>query len=911
METQEFSLLSSLRGDLKLEEFIQPHYKECYRLAIDCLTNGGTESYQEFLKGERLGSFLSEDELLFITQKAENIPPKNDVEETIGPLDDHSSSGTYWPVHSEGDAPDLELGWPDVLQEKLQTNIDLLFHPPRQNNPTIKEVVRKQIQDARQVVAIAMDEFTDVDIFKEAVDASIRGVPVYVLLDDFHLKSFLAMAENQDVKINQLRNMRVRTVKGPDYLCGSGVKFHGAMEQKFLLVDCLTAIYGSYGFTWSFEKIHLSMVQLITGHLVKSYDEEFRTLYARSTVPSELCHPEGLSQRNGRQILPQNTHKVERRDHLRHTLDTVYRKTCERKLGARDRERKLFEEEPHNVGLIQENGIDFNNQMPQFPSAESINFIKRHSYAGERQDGCTPQNFRPRASNWNISRETGSGTNNFPVDNCLQVAQIQRGHNMRQSYSGIDKQVISMQQNLPTLENTSKSFMRTFRIDSYLKRPEVPFGDSSDYLDQFEPQDKGNSFVQGRMRSSLVFRSTVPEQMEPNRHINNPSTCANSLAAPNTPSHYSSMHWNPTAAPENSISNDGYMFNRKSLQILDDNRNTANYAPGLHSYPAVYASLGRSAGRHRIQNPDIMSDSWQKRRSLADPRPNPEYKHESSSQMYGDFSRMPVNRSTAEVNAQSGGYRSNLKEDKRSASHYDVKSVTDTKSHGTPNWQQPPCRTVSAAALEVNSRDLTPNSNSTSPAHFPMKSSKKIKSFVNVPVRKEHSVGTAETLSLQSSCSTDTLTADDEARVSYRGAKPPQSTTNSVRSSSGHQMKQVDGDNPTSSKPRFTTEELQNPPAVSLPKPTTQKKPGIFDRSSRPVPNPTSWSKDRGPENRLYSRYESFCSIDKKRSQEKTKSLPKAEADIEHNITRTARGHHENKLEKFIQRMGHLIHKHK
>lgn len=56
-----------------------------------------------------------------------------------------------------------------------------------------------------QVIAIVMDRFTDVDIFKETVDASIRGVPVYVLLADSHLKSFLTMAENQDVKIQQLR----------------------------------------------------------------------------------------------------------------------------------------------------------------------------------------------------------------------------------------------------------------------------------------------------------------------------------------------------------------------------------------------------------------------------------------------------------------------------------------------------------------------------------------------------------------------------------------------------------------------------------------------------------------------------------------------------------------------------------
>lgn len=50
-----------------------------------------------------------------------------------------------------------------------------------------------------------MDEFTDVDIFKEVVNASLRGIPVYILLDDFHVKSFLTMAENQDVNIRKLR----------------------------------------------------------------------------------------------------------------------------------------------------------------------------------------------------------------------------------------------------------------------------------------------------------------------------------------------------------------------------------------------------------------------------------------------------------------------------------------------------------------------------------------------------------------------------------------------------------------------------------------------------------------------------------------------------------------------------------
>lgn len=146
-------MLSSLRDEFKSEDYIQPHYKEAYRLAIDRLVDRGRESYLEFLKEERVGSFLSDEELLFITENAEQLPPQDDIEETkCPPNDSHSSSGTYWPIHSDTDAPDLDLGWPDVMHDTLQTNIDLLFHPPRQNHSTIKEVVRKNIQEARQVI---------------------------------------------------------------------------------------------------------------------------------------------------------------------------------------------------------------------------------------------------------------------------------------------------------------------------------------------------------------------------------------------------------------------------------------------------------------------------------------------------------------------------------------------------------------------------------------------------------------------------------------------------------------------------------------------------------------------------------------------------------------------------------------
>lgn len=670
-----------------------------------------------------------------------------------------------------------------------------------------------------------------------------------------------------------------------------------------------------YSFTWSFEKINLSMVQVITGHLVKSYDEEFRTLYARSSVPAELCPPEGLLQHNG-QILP-NSHsaqKIERRDQLRHTLDTVYRKTFERQLGTRDLEERLFEKEPNMHGPLIENGISAHNQMPQLQSTETMNFLKRHSYAGERQDECMPQNIRPRASNWNISRQTGNGTNNYPMDNYLQVPQIHRGQNMRQSYNDNDKQVQSMQQNMPTLENTSKAFMRTLRIESYLNNPDVPFGDSCDYLDQFEPLDKASSFMQGRMRSSLVFRSTIPEHTEPNRPIHH---SVNSSATPNTRLHYSSMQWNPTAAAaDNRMNNEEFMLKRQSMQILDDSWNNTSYGPGRNSYHSVYASLGRAKGGHIIANPDNLTDSWHKRHSVADPRSNTEYTQESSGHMYGAFAKMQVNRSSPGINAQNGGFGSNLNEDQRSISHYDVKSIAASRSPTSTDWQEPPSRTVSAAAL-----DLTTKSKSMGSQHFLHKSSKKIKSFLNIPDKKEDSIRTMGTPSLQSGGSTDTLTAEDEEGIS--DGRVHQSTTNSARSSSEHQRTQLEEDHLKSSKPRFRSDEQQYLQQSSPPKITMQMKPSILHKSVKTGLDTGSRSKDRGGETRLYSRFEPFCSLEKKpalrsahsfqttHTQEKAKTLPKGEAAIEHNLTRAARGHNENKLEKFIQRVGHLIHKNK
>lgn len=141
------SCLSSLKDEDTLV-YVQPHYKESYRLAIYALLCGGKEAYEEFLRAEQISHFLSEEEILFILEHVE-LPKLEDDSEGRRVTDEGPS--TYFPTESDDEVPDLDLGWPEVTAEHMDTSISLLFHPPRQNTPTIKEVVRKQIQQARQV----------------------------------------------------------------------------------------------------------------------------------------------------------------------------------------------------------------------------------------------------------------------------------------------------------------------------------------------------------------------------------------------------------------------------------------------------------------------------------------------------------------------------------------------------------------------------------------------------------------------------------------------------------------------------------------------------------------------------------------------------------------------------------------
>uniref|UniRef100_A0A8C1I3X9 Family with sequence similarity 83 member B n=2 Tax=Cyprinus carpio TaxID=7962 RepID=A0A8C1I3X9_CYPCA len=881
----DFSLLSSSKGEFKEEDYIQPHYKEAYRLAIDCLVKEGEASYRNFIKEEGICGFLSEEEINHITESAVQPPTSNHSEEVDCLQDDTSSTGTYWPTHSDTDPPNLDLGWPDVPHRRLETNIDLLFHPPRQNSPTIKEVIRKQIQDARQVIAIAMDVFTDVDIFKEVVDASVRGVPVYILLDHNHFKSFLNMIEKQDIQIQKLRNMRIRTVKGQEYCCKSGVKFHGGMGQKFLLVDCQKVFFGSYSFMWSYEKINLSMVQVITGQLVETYDEEFRTLYARSTIPAlfqtasvNQCEmkPNGIIDGS----LIHSSKPFERKDHLRHTLDAVYRQACERRSGfsalREVEERPLVT--PHARFL-----------------QDTSEFYKRHSYAGERQEPAyLPKLPKYGSSNWNMAADSnryGGFSNN--VDNQYESYVINpmfRGSNMRQSYHGHDKQILNMRQNLPSLASTSKSFLRTWRIESYLNNSnDAPYGENNDYLDQFE-ENKMAPPQHSRIRSSVVFTSTIPEQPETNSYSNNSASSNHDPARIQSNAQmYSSTQWNQTAQ------HDDYLLKRRSLQILENSGINMTYNSGRDPSSYMYASLPR---------------------------------------------RQNVCNVSANENPRNGAYTPNFKEDQRSVSHNDFQKADESKTTSGNIWQEPPTRTVSASLLDTE--DTQPSKpNSVSSQRFLKRSTKKIKSLLNIPQKGDNSPKGKNSESLKMGSSTDTILSDYDDTV--QGKKHQGSTANSIKSVESSRLKRANGKIPgaenhspvlagEASAPRFSTEELHpshTPASAETSK--TQEQSTVISQNEKTDSTLTRSdlvSKQHVSVNRLYSRFEPLCSFESRgpttgqpayvpeqsHVSEKTRNsvfLRRQPMNDHNSYTNQQTQGHDNRIGRFIQRVGNLIHKNK
>ncbi|NXG80552.1 FA83G protein, partial [Baryphthengus martii] len=272
-------------------------YSEEQRLALEALASRGPDAFYEVLKKENIRDFLSELELKKILDTLETYDPGSEYiprhgssagesegeRNSEGDEQDVAPSLEYWPQRSDRSIPQLDLGWPETIAYRGVTRATVYMQPPIEGQVHVKEVVRKMICQAQKVIAVVMDMFTDVDIFKDLLDAGFkRKVGVYIILDETSVKHFLQMCERAQMHAGHLKNLRVRSTGGTEFFTRSATKFKGALAQKFMFVDGDRAMCGSYSFTWSAARTDRNVITVLSGQVVEAFDKQFQELYLMS-----------------------------------------------------------------------------------------------------------------------------------------------------------------------------------------------------------------------------------------------------------------------------------------------------------------------------------------------------------------------------------------------------------------------------------------------------------------------------------------------------------------------------------------------------------------------------------------------------------------------------------------------------
>ncbi|XP_041033885.1 protein FAM83F-like [Carcharodon carcharias] len=271
----------NIRINDKKAEF---YYCEFQRLALNELLKAGEVGFHKLLKDKKAKEFISSKEVESISKDCHRYEVEGKDTSKGKKTESGSSSSTYWPEQSDTPIPDLDLGWTQHVTYRGVTRATVHMHPPKNNDPFIKEIVRKAIQDAKKMIALVMDDFTDRNIFEDLIEACYRRrLPVYIILDEGKLKSFLEMCKRMELNDLMIQYLRVRSIAGTGLYLATGY-IKGDLNQKFMIVDGDKVLSGSYSFTWSCSRLHRSTLTVYTGHVLENFDTEFRELYANSDM---------------------------------------------------------------------------------------------------------------------------------------------------------------------------------------------------------------------------------------------------------------------------------------------------------------------------------------------------------------------------------------------------------------------------------------------------------------------------------------------------------------------------------------------------------------------------------------------------------------------------------------------------
>lgn len=130
------------------------YYSEAHRVALEELLRNGDGAFKTRLREDNAKDFLSAREIKMIHSTVEQYSTHEDKDAAGAQkhADDSTSlRSTYWPEMSDTEVPPLDIGWPQSGFFKGVTRVMVHTHPPKDNGPHIKEVVRGLIQGAHKV----------------------------------------------------------------------------------------------------------------------------------------------------------------------------------------------------------------------------------------------------------------------------------------------------------------------------------------------------------------------------------------------------------------------------------------------------------------------------------------------------------------------------------------------------------------------------------------------------------------------------------------------------------------------------------------------------------------------------------------------------------------------------------------
>ncbi|XP_063078743.1 protein FAM83B-like isoform X2 [Engraulis encrasicolus] len=524
-----------------------------------------------------------------------------------------------------------------------------------------------------------MDIFTDVDIFRDLVEVSTRGVVVYILLDDQQFASFFRMSEKANIPLQKLWNVRIRTVKGHEYRCQSGARFHGAMEQRFMLVDCHTALYGSYSFMWSYEKINLSMVLLITGKLVASYDEEFRRLFARSIIPTLLIQPATTTTTTtdfgSPRIQPSkfglhSTQLFERSN----SFDTAALKTIR---GGRV---NVLSHGDRPEDAMQANGAALRRGL-NFQRTLAADLAKQNSNLNALQNRLYSSMHQRNRVLTGKGNEGLEGVN--PFSSLVQLNHIGQNWQPNQENN-------ALLQGPQSFLSASEMSLQKWRLESYLKYDHVP-ADSSESLDCLSVKSDSKSSLLSNpvARPNLTFKAT-----ETSGAMKSPYLGRRAIT-----SVYSSLQ----KAKDNSLLRDLQKTEEKPVENKRSEEPTIRpatqpqspeprlRATSIFDQPPVKVPTDVPLPETNHQPPALDRPFSPGAESFVSCPTSP-----AASLLFSPESSI-VSDNEQGTDAMSSA-KQKLTETQRSISHYDIKTVEEKKDQSY-DWQQPPSRTASAMNL--------------------------------------------------------------------------------------------------------------------------------------------------------------------------------------------------------------------